>query len=75
MDGRGFWVKFTHVMVNRQFWVSLEAGVTKLFMALAQVLRKVERVLPSPRRGRGSRLSENSSSVDKLSVPRFSLEL
>ncbi len=75
MNGRGVWVKFTHVMINWQFFVSVKAGVTKLSMALAQVPRKVERGLPSPRRGEGRRLSENSSSLDKLSVPRFSLEL
>jgi hypothetical protein len=51
------------------------ASVIKLFKALAEVPRKVERGLPSPRGGGGKRLSENSSSVDKLSAPRFSLEL
>ncbi len=40
-------MKFTHVMINWQFLVSVKAGVTKLSMALAQVPRKVERELPS----------------------------
>ncbi len=75
MDGGGVWVNFTHVMINWQFWVSAKAGVTKLSMALVQLPRKFERGLPSSRRGGGWRLSKNSSSVDKLSVPRFSLEL
>jgi hypothetical protein len=35
MDGRGVWVKFTHVMINWQFWVSVETGLTKLSKALA----------------------------------------
>ncbi len=51
------------------------ASVIKLSKALAEVSRKVERRLPPPRGGGGRRLSENSSSVDKLSVPRLSLEL
>ncbi len=51
------------------------ASVTKLSKVLAEVPRKAERGLASPREGGGRRLSENSSSVDKLSVARFSLEL
>ncbi len=35
MDGRGVWVKFTHVMINWQFLVSVKAGVTKLSKTLA----------------------------------------
>ncbi len=68
-------MRFTHVMINWHFLVSVNAGVTKLSMALAQVPMKVERGMPCPRRGGGRRLSENSSSVDKLSVTSFSLEL
>ncbi len=75
MDGRGVWVKFTHVMINWQFLVSVKASVTKLSKALAQVPRKAERGLRAQRGDGGRGLSENSSSVDKLSVPRFSLEL
>jgi hypothetical protein len=35
MDGRGVRVKFTQVMINWQFWVSMKAGITKLSKALA----------------------------------------
>jgi hypothetical protein len=51
------------------------ASVINLSTALAEVPRKVERGLESPREGGERRLSENSFSVDKLSVPCFSLEL
>ncbi len=51
------------------------ASVIKLFKRLAEVPRKVERGLAFPREGGEGRLSENSFSVDKLSVPHFSLEL
>jgi hypothetical protein len=35
MDEREIWVKFTPVMINWQFFVSVKAGVTKLSKALA----------------------------------------
>jgi hypothetical protein len=51
------------------------ASVIKPSKALAEVPKKVERGLASTRGGGGTRLSENSSSIDKLSVASFALEL
>jgi hypothetical protein len=51
------------------------ASVIKLSKVLAEVPMKVERGLLPPRGDGGRRLSEHSTSVDKLSVPRYSLEL